>query len=144
MTLRGPRLGQTIANARGVGTAQQGIVESSAMTLRQYLNERTRGANRFAWLVGLPLVLGWAFAPRPFNAAFLVGFFAYALATYLRVRRMPCPRCGGNIGELALAYYGTIAGKFRGTRRARLEALDPRAADLMGPRSGGAGGGSST
>jgi len=93
------------------------------MTLRQYLKARTRSETRFTWLIALPLLLGWVFAPWPYKAAFLIGFFACVLATNMRVKRIPCPRCGGDIRELALAHYGASGGKFLASRRARLEAL---------------------
>jgi hypothetical protein len=92
------------------------------MTLREYLDQRTRSSGSMM-IVFLAMGLVWLFVPPPYHwiaPAVAVAFAVKASRDALATR---CPRCGGRLGRLAVEAAAVRSAKDAAAHRRKLEEL---------------------
>jgi hypothetical protein len=79
-------------------------------TLRQYLDQKAQQSLPIVALVALPSIAIMLFAPKPYKWAALGGIAFIVWFLCGGARRIPCPRCKHQIGELGSAYLAAKGG----------------------------------
>ena len=90
------------------------------MTLRQYLDSRTRRDKRIALAVFIASGVVWLFA-SVYAWAGPAAFAVLLVIMHIRATAIPCPRCKASLGRLGYRYFAAVTGRARGYYMQRAE-----------------------